>query len=160
LASNSLLEGLVFGARAAKAMSEDGLALVDTEAAGKLPEPMNPADEASIENGIAALQRCMWANAGLLREEASLRAGLRDQADWESAFACLVGKGKQSRRMVEARALCSVAGVILQSGLARMESRGAHYRNDFPKRDDGHLRKHSVLRRDGTGEARIAFEEW
>ncbi len=160
LASNSLLEGLVFGARAAKAMSEDGLALVDTEAAGKLPEPMDPAEEASIENGIAALQRSMWANAGLLREEASLRVGLRDQAYWESAFGRLAGKGKQSRRLVEARALCSVAGVILQSGLARLESRGAHYRNDFPERDDGHFRKHSVLRREGTGEARIAFEEW
>ncbi|HUD56456.1 MAG TPA: L-aspartate oxidase [Terracidiphilus sp.] len=160
LASNSLLEGLVFGARAAKAMSEDGLALVDTEAAGKLPEPMNPADEASIENGIAALQRSMWAMAGLLREEASLRAGLRDQADYATALARFAGQGERSRRLVEAQALCSVAGAILQSGLARMESRGAHYRNDFPKRDDGHFRKHSVLRRDGTGEARIAFEEW
>jgi L-aspartate oxidase len=160
LASNSLLEGLVFGARAAKAMFEDGMALVDAEAPGKSPNPIDPAEEASIENGIAALQRSMWANAGLLREEVSLRVGLCDQADCESAIARLAGKGMRSRRLVEAQALCSVGGAILLSGLARTESRGAHYRNDFPKHDDEHFRKHSVLRRDGTGEARVAFEQW
>jgi L-aspartate oxidase len=170
LASNSLLEGLVFGARAAKAMLEDGLARVDAKIEENAPEairtadggPANegPADEGLIENHIAALQRSMWANAGLLREEASLRIGLRDQKNLEAGLARLMGASKQTRRLVEGQALCSVAGAILGSGFARTESRGAHFRNDFPRRDDENFRKHSVLHRDGTGEGRVAFEEW
>ena len=180
LASNSLLEGLVFGARAAKAMLEDGLARVDAKIEENALEAIRTADggpaiegqanegqanegkadEGLIENYIAALQRSMWANAGLLREEASLRIGLRDQENVEAGLARLMGTSKQTRRLVEGQALCSVAGAILRSGFARTESRGAHFRNDFPRRDDENFRKHSVLHRDGTGEGRVAFEEW
>jgi succinate dehydrogenase/fumarate reductase flavoprotein subunit len=49
-----------------------------------------------------------------------------------------------------------VAHAILHSALARTESRGAHFRNDHPKRDDQRFKKHSVLGRDG----RVGFEEW
>ena len=56
----------------------------------------------------------------------------------------------------EAKAMARVAHSILQSALARTESRGAHFRSDFPKHDDQHFRKHSVLGREG----KVAFEEW
>jgi succinate dehydrogenase/fumarate reductase flavoprotein subunit len=49
-----------------------------------------------------------------------------------------------------------VAHAILYSALARTESRGAHYRNDFPRRDDEHFMKHSIL---GRGE-QVVFEKW
>ena len=63
---------------------------------------------------------------------------------------------KGSRRLFEAQALSSVAYAILQSALARTESRGAHFRNDFPKRDDVQFRKHSRFSREGQ----VVFEEW
>ena len=90
LASNSLLEGLVFGARAAQSMLADGLPLVP---AGVWPPPAPPPsvltakEEKRVEELIAGLQASMWAHAGLLREESSLRQGLAAQAACEAALA-------------------------------------------------------------------------
>ena len=76
LASNSLLEGLVFGARAAQSMLADSLPLVPVDAEPGDPEPLSPAEEAHVESLIAQLQADMWACAGLLREETTLRKGI------------------------------------------------------------------------------------
>ncbi len=160
LASNSLLEGLVFGARAAKAMLEDGLPLVSAESPDRGCTPLDANEVEVLETGIATLQRSMWTHAGLLREESSLRAGQRLRAESAIGVACVSEAGKLGRRLVEGRALCTVAGAILDSALARTESRGAHFREDFPKRDDALFRRHSIFRRDGTGEGRVTSETW
>ena len=156
LASNSLLEGLVFGARAAKAILADGLAH------GTAGAPMTPAtglseaQEQHLEAVITRLQQGMWAYAGLLREESTLREGVRAQSACAAEVAQLRSHAGASRRLAEADALCMVAQAILESALARTESRGAHYRNDFPKRDDARFQKHSVMASDG----RVTFEAW
>ncbi len=93
---------------------------------------------------------------GLLREESTLKLGFAAQKACTDALAELAARGKTSRRLTEAQAMSRVAQAILASALARTESRGAHFRNDFPKRDDELFRKHSVLRSDG----RVVFEEW
>lgn len=160
LASNSLLEGLVFGARAAKAMLEDGLPLVSTEAPDRGVTALDANEVEVLEAGIGELQHAMWAHAGLLREESSLCAGQQLRADCAEGIARMAKGGKVGRRLVEGEALCTVAEAILDSALARTESRGAHFREDFPKRDDARFRKHSIFRRDGTGEGRVTFETW
>jgi L-aspartate oxidase len=159
LASNSLLEGLVFGARAAQSMLADGLQVVAVDASSTVPSPLTTAEEAALEAQIAALQAAMWAYAGLLRQESTLRQGLAAQAECEAALARFAQMGKTSRRLTEARALCRVSKAILQSALARKGSRGAHYRNDFPERDDLNFAKHSILGRAGSGRA-VIFEAW
>jgi L-aspartate oxidase len=156
LASNSLLEGLVFGARAAKAMLADGLSLESADAPERMHIPLSAIDEELVETHIAALQTAMWTCAGLLRQQTTLQDGLAAQAECEAALVHFVKQGKSSRRLIEAHALSQVAHAILQSAMARTESRGAHARNDFPKRDDKHFRKHSVLASDGQ----VRFEEW
>ncbi len=157
LASNSLLEGLVFGARAAEAMLDDGFEPGrKAEAARPQPEPLTAEEEARLETVIAELQASMWAYAGLLREERTLRMGLEAQQAAGAALDELAGQGKSSRRLAEALAMSRVARAILASALARTESRGAHFRNDYPKRDDQNFRKHSVVGRDG----RVSFETW
>ena len=147
LASNSLLEGLVFGARAAEAM------------AAQTAVPSGQAslvDEITAGNGqIAAargeLQRTMWEKAGLLRDAVGLRAAEEELRVLEQQMPSAV-----NRDGIELRNLHAIAELIVAAGLAREESRGAHYRNDFPKRDDVHFGKHSVLARDRA----ISFEEF
>jgi L-aspartate oxidase len=157
LASNSLLEGLVFGARAAQSMLASVLPLVATD---DEPEqgikPLSSYDEELVVIQIATLQRAMWAHAGLLRQESSLQEGFAAQASVETTLAFFGQQGKTSRHLAEAQSLCRVAKAILLSAHARKESRGAHFRNDFPARDDRNFQKHSVLGRDG----KVNLEKW
>jgi L-aspartate oxidase len=156
LASNSLLEGLVFGARAAKAMLTDRWTLPAGAGAAPARKPMNAADAHAAEAIILRLQRAMWVDAGLLRGEPMLRQGLEEQAECEAGLARFAEQGKSSRRLIEGLALSSVARAILVSAMARTESRGAHFREDFPSRDDERFRKHSILNAGGQ----IVFEAW
>ena len=159
LASNSLLEGLVFGARAAKSMLADALPLVpastlaETEPA---PKHLTVKEARRVEDLIAGLQASMWAHVGLLREESSLRQGLAAQAACEAALAEIASGGRAGRRQAEAQSMSRVAHAILVSALARTESRGGHFRSDFPKRDDVNFQKHSAIESDG----KVRFEVW
>jgi L-aspartate oxidase len=159
LASNSLLEGLVFGARAAQSMLSDSLPLMPASAtanSGPAAKPLTANEAPRVEKLIAELQASMWATAGLLREEPTLRQGLAAQAASEAGLAEIAAQGRTSRRLAEAQSLSRVAHAILVSAMARTESRGAHFRNDYPSRDDAHFQKHSVIARDGS----VRFEEW
>ncbi len=156
LASNSLLEGLVFGARAAQAMLEDDLPAVAADAEIGEANGLAMNEEEQVERIIADLQRAMWSYAGLLREQETLNEGLSAQAKCAAGLSQLAAQGKGSRRLLEARALCRVAHAIVVSALARTESRGAHFRNDYSQRDDAHFQKHSIYPRDGQ----VRFEKW
>jgi len=163
LASNSLLEGLVFGVRAAQSMLDDcspqGQSLPQGRTDGmSLPDtaPLTTAEQAHLEKIIASLQASMWAYAGLLREDSTLRLGLAAQQSCADALVELSALNKGSRRLTEALAMSRVARAILASALARTESRGAHFRNDFPHRDDENFQKHSLY----TGSEPVTFESW
>ena len=143
LASNSLLEGLVFGARAAQAMLADALPLAKVPNAD--PVPVEAVPEGRVETIVQELRQTMDHCAGLLREESSLREGLVRQARCAEALHEIAERATPSRELVEAQSLCAVAGAILNSALARTESRGAHFRTDFPRRDDERFQKHSVF---------------
>jgi L-aspartate oxidase len=163
LASNSLLEGLVFGARAAQAMLDDcspqGQSLPQGRSSEiSLPDtaPLTSAEQEHLEKIIANLQASMWAYAGLLREDSTLRQGLAAQQSCADALAELAAQNKGSRRLTEALAMSRVAQAILASALARTESRGAHFRNDFPQRDDLNFQKHSLF----TDQKPVVFQAW
>ena len=137
LASNSLLEGLVFGARAATAMRDDAGDLPGGEPEIRQKFTARPAPE---EAGVLReIQRKMWQNAGLLRDAKGLKA-------MQTALEKLRTAPAAERSSLELANLHAVAELIVLSALAREESRGAHYRNDFPHRDDAHFAKHSVVR--------------
>ena len=142
LASNSLLEGLVFGARAAESMRRETdlqMKIAHVEAA----EPLRDAALLPpVEEAIGRLQQQMWEHAGLLRDAALLKS-----IDLAAAtrYADTVPSAQWTRRDYEARSLARVARAIVVSALAREESRGAHFRNDYPRRDDARFGAHSHL---------------
>jgi L-aspartate oxidase len=82
----------------------------------------------------------MWRDAGLLRDAEGLR---RAQAELDRMAKTI--PQEMTRRAIEARNLFTVAGVMVESALGREESRGAHYRLDFPGKWDRAL--HSVMER-------------
>jgi L-aspartate oxidase len=136
LASNSLLEGLVFGARAAEAMREEKPMPVRSAAAS----PEVAGATSGIERLRSRLQQTTWEKAGLLRDAEALTAAHDEIGRLESESP----KGFD-RPLIELGNLETVATLIVRSALARQESRGAHYRNDFPKRDDARFGKHSLV---------------
>lgn len=135
LASNSLLEGIVFGARAAEAMKEFSSRPASVRA--EAPVAVFPAGDS------LNLRTLAWRNAGLVRNAGLLK----------SAIECLQGTPmrmmeKPQREDFERRNIHTVVELIARLGLAREESRGGHYREDFPvKRAE--FEKHSVVARGG-----------
>jgi L-aspartate oxidase len=146
LASNSLLEGLVFGARAAERMRRESgvrVATAETEFPAQRGERTLP----PVEVAIRQLQQQMWEHAGLPRDAELLKSiDLSAATDYAEA----VPSAQWTRREYEARSLARVARAIVLCALAREESRGAHYRNDFPKRDDARFGTHSHLAGDAV----------
>ena len=152
LASNSLLEGLVFGARAAEAMEADANPEPRLTA---LPDPAPSRAKGAPEAGEErrALQGQTWANLGLSRAGAGLRALLeflqRLRGDLPAT--------PQSRAEAELRNLVVVADAMTRSALFREESRGGHYRSDFPGVDDERFLGHTCL--DGRGLRLVPVEQ-
>lgn len=142
LASNSLLEGLVFGALAAETMvAEEGIGKRVEGREDSAVVASGPAtSEAATEKWIKELRELMWKDAGLLRDAVGLQRAQRGLY----ALAMTMPRGL-FRRAVEARNLHVVAGLMVASALGREESRGAHYRNDFPLHDA--VGRHSVMER-------------
>jgi L-aspartate oxidase len=139
LASNSLLEGLVFGVSAAETMVAEAQVEQANFAAAPQAAPISSTPEAATGRWIVDLRRLMWKDAGLLRDG----NGLREAQRGLDALAVTMPRGLY-RRALEARNLHTVAGLIVASALGREESRGAHYRNDFPLHSS--VARHSVMR--------------
>ena len=141
LASNSLLEGLVFGARAAEVMLAEG----NASGCPKFEWNKLPESEKGLSPALTKLRQTMWEKAGLLRDGDGLRSALAEiraiSAEIPHQF---------DRELLELRNLQTVGELIVRSALEREESRGAHYRNDFPKRDDERYAKHSMMRGDAV----------
>ena len=144
LASNSLLEGLVFGGRAGAKMRE--------LSARPLPSVDGPPSrEATPLPAHAAfnLRRLAWRHAGIERSGAGLREGLDELRKLEPHFRH--GLVRNSRQGFEADNLYAVISLIARCALAREESRGAHFRSDFPEPVPA-LYKHSLVRLGGPVE--------
>lgn len=145
LASNSLLEGLVYGARAGAAM-RDEMGSGSVKARPLVPEKAAPANDPA--KWVETLKNVMWRNAGVVRNAAGLREALEILETLENRM-----PPATSRRTCEARNLREAAELIVRSASARKESRGAHFRTDFPEHDDVSFKNHSQV-----AGLRIGFE--
>jgi len=142
LASNSLLEGLVYGARAGAALREQPKARPKAVGQPKAAYSNGPVD-AGIEELIGQIQDVMWNDVGIVRT----RAGMQEAIHRLEELAPKVANPR-TRRAYEAANLQQAGLLVARSALAREESRGAHYRTDYPDHDDRKFLKHSVLKDD------------
>jgi L-aspartate oxidase len=135
LASNSLLEGVVFGARAGSVMrAETG--------AGRI-EAADPPPAEFPETSDGEVRRIAWERCGIIRERAGLEAAIGELSAFKQT-----SPEQPSRMHYELRNMQTVVTLIARCALAREESRGGHYRSDFPEKRE-EFRKHSVVKRGG-----------
>jgi L-aspartate oxidase len=136
LASNSLLEGLVFGARAAQAMLLPGDDVAPFSMLGMEVVPgvhlhtSRYGGQAPLEKDVRGL---MWNSVGLWREEALLRTAVEALDEWHAALGADRGR---------VAAIVTVGRLMARAALRREETRGSHARADFPSRDDVKFRIH------------------
>ena len=151
LASNSLLEALVFGRRAALSAAED---LPGTR--GPAPElpPWNPGDALDPEEGVVVahnwdeVRRVMWNYVGIVRTEKRLERARTRLRMLRSEIAEYYWKYKVQPDFLELRNVADVATLIVECARRRKESRGLHYILDHPKPDDRWVRDTVLTRGD------------
>ena len=154
LASNSLLEGLVFGARAGRAMRAavaqgfgpgvaQGFSPASASGSGtSVAQGFSPA-------GILDVSDLMWREVGLFRDRAGLRRALDVlEPAWQALDARLRDGPPLDAAGWRTASILTVGRLIARAALRREESRGGHYRSDFPDRDDVHWKRRISETRD------------
>ncbi|RMG14846.1 MAG: L-aspartate oxidase [Planctomycetota bacterium] len=151
LGSNSLLEGLVFGERAGRKAAE--LAADSLGDVARLPMEtsevrLDRRREIDIVDVLNALRAQTWRSLAIERDGASMREARERIAFWssyalEEVFAGPLGWELQN--------MLTVAALVAQAAIWREESRGAHFREDFPDPDDARFLRHSAIVRPEEG---------
>ena len=148
LASNSLLEGLVYGLRAGEGASQRALEIPDNFTVPSLDSPpleTLPEEELKIEDMRNSLSSLMWRQVGIQRSENDLHSALKQIEFWDRYVS------RQEFHSVagwELQNLFLVARIVIAAALARQESRGVHTRSDYPETMDTfakHILIHSVI---------------
>jgi L-aspartate oxidase len=151
LASNSLLEGLVFGHRIAETVLTR---LREPDAPPGLLATPSPSGPLVDETARPELQALMSRDVGVLRDEKGLHAA----ADGLTALVERDGATPGTEAW-ETTNLLTVAAALVQAATLREETRGAHWRDDFPDRDDARWRGHLDTVLDADGTLVTAFQE-
>ena len=147
--SNSLLEGLVYGASAARAMIERRRGNTPSgTAAARIPDtaalsqsmPSHGGPMLQSDKLLCEVRSIMWDKVGVIRRGKELQEAVKRLESISLAPA-----GAPDRRYYEAQNILEVARLIARSALAREESRGAHYRTDFPLKDEAGPPRHSFI---------------
>ncbi|MCI0459928.1 MAG: L-aspartate oxidase [Gemmataceae bacterium] len=143
LASNSLLEGLVYGALCGRGAAEEAARMPDTLTALPVHSTFEPDRDAALDvtDITNSLRSLMVRAMGVVRDRAGLEQARRDVAFW-----CRYVHAHEfdDRAGWELQNLLTIARLMIDSALRREESRGVHSRSDFPQRDDAHWQRHLV----------------
>ena len=174
LGSNSLPELLVFGARAGHAAAEYATMV---RSASSAVQAQARTEEQRLEHDLTRraeggeriagirtdMQTTLETAAGIYRDGPTLTKAVDQIRDLQERFA-KAGIDDHSHTfnteltaLLELSGMLDVAQTIIESALRREESRGAHQRTDFPKRDDEHFLAHTLVHRESDGTARVEY---
>ena len=157
LASNSLLEGLVFGARTGRAALHSKISNEQLTLSKKYERYFSPVPYSSLrpdyEEVRHSLRKVMWEKVGIIRSEESLREAQEKLEEWSF----ILHKPYITRRELELKNMLTVARLMTDSAILRKGSVGAHYRSDFPERGVG-WEKHITVWKEEEG-AKFEFVE-
>lgn len=161
LASNSLLEGLVFGSLSGVSAAKHSHSETQErlrEAHPPHPEPVRPSTPPEeIDQAILDLRELMWSKVGIVRS----REGLEEALGKIESQVLRHCRPSVTRKAVELVNMLTIGWLVARGALRREESRGAHYREDFPERDDSRWLCHITSRLvvDENGQATRSVEE-
>ena len=168
LDSNALPEGQVFGRRAGGMASleaeERGHPELDRECLshweGRVKKIMRDAEHGlGVSRFRSSIRECMALNASIVRNAEKLTEGISQLRELrERVSAEKVAVGMHLGRRIETQNMALVGELIARAALFRSESRGAHFRSDFPSSDDTHWLGSVVLQRHIAGEPSLAFQ--
>jgi L-aspartate oxidase len=149
LASNSLLEGLVFSRRIAAALAHD------------LPPLQEPAADRRTPGLVPAVvagdvQHVMTEHAGVLRSDAGLAEAARLLAEIAGTTSDLPGSGPSTSSW-RATNLLTIASCVVEAARLRTETRGSHWREDFPDTDDAGWAGHVDVRMEHGGRLHVQY---
>jgi L-aspartate oxidase len=149
LASNSLLEGLVFGQRA-YAKSLETLKRYDISAFPAIPpwtarEAVPPDEAVIVTHNWDEIRRLMVCYVGIVRSNKRLARAMRRIALINSEITEYYWNYTITKDMLELRNIATVAELIIRSAMIRKESRGLHYTLDYPEKDETYFRHDTIL---------------
>lgn len=139
LASNSLLEGLVFAARAAEAVEKTELVRPNTVAPWHTGSATDSEDAIVVALNWEEIRRFMWSYVGIVRSDKRIERALRRIELLRQEIHEYYWDFKVTSDIVELRNLALVAHLIVDSARRRKESRGLHYTLDYPHKDDSNI---------------------
>jgi succinate dehydrogenase / fumarate reductase flavoprotein subunit/fumarate reductase flavoprotein subunit len=168
LGGNGVAESTVFGAIAGDVVADEALSIgpspLDTEHVESIERAaLRPLESPGAEDPFelrTRLEDLMWENVGLVRSESSLTTALHEILDLRerAAQTSVPNSRKWNLAWTESLDLVNllqVAELVTRSALERRESRGAHFRSDFPESDDGHWLRNVFVQRDAEDGARV-----
>ncbi len=168
LGGNALTETLVFGARAGRAAALWSLRTRGPrdlgppleQALGRLFPSFGKGSTRGSRQYLGKLRKCMWEQGGISRSKDGLQEALVMLEEMGRELELLPGSSRplELARTLELRLGIRTGMLILEAALRRQESRGAHFREDFPLQDDRAWLGHLKVQRDSEGSDRWSFE--
>ncbi|MFQ5543225.1 MAG: L-aspartate oxidase [Nitrospiria bacterium] len=155
LASNSLLEALVYGAHVGEAVeirpSHDAVEIPDQPSCvnGFTSKELSKKSLEKCKRAQTQLKETMWKHCGIIRSQRSLQKAI---SQWKESTTLLSSHSTPSRIAQETKNMFWTAAAIIQSALAREESIGAHFRSDFPRQEKKMTTRHIQLTQDTLSE--------
>ena len=158
LASNSLLESIIFAHRAAKtAIGDSKIRISKIERLEKNLQSSNlksfnllekeSCEERVISDYLLKIRKLMWEQVGIVRNDKELQEAENKILKYKSDIEKIYETHKISFQLIELRNAVTTASLVIECALKRKESRGLHFNLDHPEKDELHYKRDTILKK-------------